>query len=290
MDGSTDESRKDKKFHPPPRAHVHFVSSMFGWWLGLLLAMNRRKLYGIIDLSSSPQKTKVGVTEFQDWVASHGLEYSNNPRVDWQVDDASLVVCTLRQEEDDDCLRIDDISFETYAAVARHLWTNYRIDGDLGTEMALKKYPLPQPSTPSTIAAHEGRTHDIVDIHTPDDSGNTPLIWAANAGRLETVHYLVKQRSVDMNVRGYLGATAAGRAARCGHVNVLQVLQGADWDICNDKRQYPLHFAAFKQHLECTQVLLEHSANPYVLDRKGRTPSMDTANDEIRMLIESYMQ
>ena len=104
------------------------------------------------------------------------------------------------------------------------------------------------------------------------------------------MHYLVKQRGVDMNVRGYLGTTAAGRAARCGQVNVLLVLQGAVCYLCNDMRQFPLHFAACKQHLECTQVLLEHSANPYVLDRKGRTPSMDTANDEIRTLIESYMQ
>ena len=81
------------------------------------------------------------------------------------------------------------------------------------------------------------------------------------------------------------------RAARRGHADCLRLLAtaGADLDIGNKKMQYPLHFAAFKENLKCVQILLEHGANTLVLDRKGRTPSQDTKNDEIRCVLELAM-
>jgi hypothetical protein len=138
-------------------------------------------------------------------------------------------------------------------------------------------------------------------------TGNTPLIWAANAGHVEVVNYIVNKVSVVqddegppdndnrgneyLNVRGYLGATAVSRAACRGHAECVRILAqaGANLDICNDKMQYPLHFAAFKEKVECVQVLLEYQANPLVLDRKGRTPSLDTKNEEIRGILEQAM-
>lgn len=127
-------------------------------------------------------------------------------------------------------------------------------------------------------------------------TGNTPLIWAANAGHDHVVEYLLKEDSSSsedkhVDARGYLGATAVSRAACRGHGACLELLAaaGADLDISNDKMQFPLHFAAFKQNLDCLHVLLKYGANPYVLDRKGRTPSLDTSNDDIRQVLQEAM-
>jgi ankyrin repeat protein len=95
-----------------------------------------------------------------------------------------------------------------------------------------------------------------------------------------------------LNVRGFLGSTALCRAARRGHVDVLKLLiqAGADMDIPNDKMQYPLHFAAFKENEECVNVLLESGANLNSLDRKGRVPAQDTKNEHIRDIILAAMK
>ena len=63
-------------------------------------------------------------------------------------------------------------------------------------------------------------------------------------------------------------------------------------DIPNDKCQFPLHFAAFKQHAAAVRVLLEQGAATLVLERKGRTPAEDTSNvslaEEIRAAQNEY--
>ena len=65
---------------------------------------------------------------------------------------------------------------------------------------------------------------------------------------------------------------------------------GANMDVPNDKLQYPLHFAAFKEKKDAVAILLESGANPRSLDRKGRTPAQDTKNEEIRdMILASAM-
>ena len=124
----------------------------------------------------------------------------------------------------------------------------------------------------------------------PDSGLNTPLIWAADAGHLSVVEWLLSSHPASystIDARGYLGATAVSRAARKGHPKVLSALlsAGANPDIGNDKRQFPLHFAAFKLHPECVDVLLEHGASTYTLDRKGRTPAEDTSDAGIRAAI-----
>ena len=63
----------------------------------------------------------------------------------------------------------------------------------------------------------------------------------------------------------------------------------ADPNICNEKMQYPLHFAAFKKHPEMVQLLLQSGkCDTMVKDRKGRTPAEDTSVDEIRNTILQY--
>ncbi len=56
----------------------------------------------------------------------------------------------------------------------------------------------------------------------------------------------------------------------------------ASLNVCNDKLQYPLHFAAFQRHRGCVKVMLDADADTTVKDRKGRTPAEDTKDVVIR--------
>ena len=82
------------------------------------------------------------------------------------------------------------------------------------------------------------------------------------------------------------GATALHRAARIGSAEVIDALLaagvGADPDVPNDHRQYPLHFAAFKLQPRAVAALLKGGASTSVCDRKGRTPAEDTKDPAIR--------
>lgn len=50
-------------------------------------------------------------------------------------------------------------------------------------------------------------------------------------------------------------------------------------------------FAAFKRQPEAVALLLAHGAcNPFVLDRKGRTPAEDTKDELIRQLIQAAQE
>ena len=182
----------------------------------------------------------------------------------------------------------------------RLFWLHMEVPGELGTNSPLLKYDTPVPSTAACRAAAQGDVATLQSLSTEEivtvcpQTRNTPLIWATDAGHSRAVEYILKIVGDDrshLDVRGYLGASAASRAARRGHSDCLRLLAkgGADLDICNDKMQYPLHFAAFKENMDCVQVLLEFGANTLVLDRKGRTPSLDTKNEEIRRHLEDAM-
>ena len=173
----------------------------------------------------------------------------------------------------------------------------------------LQKYDVPAPGSDAAKAAAAGdlaRLEACDDVTTPDASGNTPLIWAADSGAADCVPYL--RDRCDVNHRGYLGATAVCRAARKGNLDALQLLlkaDGVDVNAPNDKMQSPLrepasprhrcdrsslvdrhrHFAAFKKNRACVEALLAAGASTYVLDRKGRTPAEDTSDEEIRAAI-----
>lgn len=192
-----------------------------------------------------------------------------------------------------------DYVIEYLWQLPRMLFSNFNIDGPFGTGMPLKKYPAPEATNSAAVASITGDLQTLSslskeEITSIDDSGNTLLIWASDAGQTKAVELimskLLEHECVDahINVRGYLGATALCRASRRGHIQILEVLlqQGeADPDIANDKLQYPLHFAAFKKHHNAVSTLLKYGANTLVLDRKGRTPAEDTSDEQIRETI-----
>lgn len=185
-----------------------------------------------------------------------------------------------------------DIVVDALARLPHQLWQYFEIQSEAASE--LSKFPVPQPTSIAGKAAASGdlstiNSLSLEELNKPDiDGGNTPLIWAANAGHVEAVQALLR-KGVLCNHRGFLGATAVARACRAGHLGVLTALLnnvGCDPNIPNDKMQSPLHFAAFKRKPDAVSALLAHEAcNPFVLDRKGRTPAEDTKDEAIRASI-----
>ena len=166
-----------------------------------------------------------------------------------------------------------------YAPAA--LWKLFdEIPGPLGSTAGLLKYDKPKATHPACIAATKGIASTEVEAR----DAQTPLVWAADSGHVDAVAGLLAN-GADVNAKGYLGATALSRAARNGDEAVLERLlesERVDLNEPNDKMQAPLHFAAFKKHRKCVNLLLDHGASTTVLDRKGRTPAEDTSDPDIR--------
>mmetsp|Transcript_12106 Transcript_12106/g.27695 ORF Transcript_12106/g.27695 Transcript_12106/m.27695 type:complete len:183 (-) Transcript_12106:240-788(-) len=161
-------------------------------------------------------------------------------------------------------------------------------DGSLG------KFATPQPTTAAASAATAGDVDALKALPAEalgqrDDAANTPLIWACHAGQTDAVQFLIGA-GVDVNVKGFLGNTALSRAARHGHVEIVKALLGSPSmttvNALNDKKQTPLHFAAFRVHPEVVAVMLESGlCDTAIRDRKGRTPAEDTSDAAIREMI-----
>jgi phosphoglycolate phosphatase-like HAD superfamily hydrolase len=187
-----------------------------------------------------------------------------------------------------------DLCVNSLLALPNLLWQKFHIEGALGTSVPLLKYDTPQPGTAAASAAASGDVTSLqskevaAELDVADASGNTPLIWAVDAGHVAAVEKLL-EAGVSVNAKGYLGATAVSRACRRGHVDILRLLLSAPDLRCidepNDKMQSPLHFAAFKKQHACVDLMLARGASTTVLDRKGRTPAEDTSDENIRKAI-----
>ena len=185
-----------------------------------------------------------------------------------------------------------DIVVHRLASLPRALFERFEIGSALAGP--LRKYPTPAPQSAASRAAAAGDAAALAAMALDEcdardgDGGNTPLVWAADAGHARAVEALLG-KGVAVNTRGYLGATACARACRAGHVDVLAALLGApgcDPNVANDKMQSPLHFAAFKRQPAAVELMLAAPAcDPFVLDRKGRTPAEDTSDEAIRAAI-----
>jgi phosphoglycolate phosphatase-like HAD superfamily hydrolase len=195
---------------------------------------------------------------------------------------------------------VPDVCVTHLWELPRQLWVCGAIPGSHAP--LLPDAPPPPPQNSAGVAAAQGDLASLQglppDAWTAVDAtnGNTPLLWAAHAGHVAMVEFIVQHvaRSAPgshLNVRGYRGATAVARAAAEGHAACVQILAaaGANLHIPNDQMEYPLHVAACAEHMECVDILLEYGANPLVLDRQGRTPSLVTQNAAMRQCLERAM-
>ena len=212
-----------------------------------------------------------------------------------------------------------DFRVDHLALLPHLLWKAYDVVGAgavQNSDHLPTSHTFPKPTAPSTkfeLAAFNGDLSTIqqmildeshlLDAETDDDDDdggmNSAIVWASEQGFLDCVKALVgggmvvddvdDNDRIGLDRKGYMGATAISRAARHGHVEILDVLlaAGSNPNIGNNKMQYPLHIAAFHNHADAVNVLLKWNVDTYVLDRKGRTPAEDTKDMKIRDAILS---
>jgi hypothetical protein len=123
-----------------------------------------------------------------------------------------------------------------------------------------------------------------IDLQRPGGGGATPLILAADAGKLANVAKLLEQEvSTEFMDNG--GFTALISASQGGHTGVVKLLleSGANIDVQAIKGggngMTALMSAAFYGHTSVLTVLLDHKANVNLGDSNGFT-SLDYASDQ----------
>ena len=139
---------------------------------------------------------------------------------------------------------------------------------DRGTyELSVSRHQPPPPD--SCVARLVG-----VNVQAKDDSGRTPLHYAAQDGDLPMVQCLL-QVGAGVDVRQDADdATALHLASYFGHdwIVGLLLVNGANVRAATDDGRTPLHLAAEKDHDAVVELLLAAGADPNVQDGNGNTP------------------
>ena len=97
-----------------------------------------------------------------------------------------------------------------------------------------------------------------------DKHGNTPLMWAAGAGHLQVVRWLLEEEAVDVQTSNKQGRTALMWAAKNGQLQVLQWLlqeapvPRADAKACMKDGSRAWDWAVYGGHLPSLELLSCH--------------------------------
>jgi ankyrin repeat protein len=102
---------------------------------------------------------------------------------------------------------------------------------------------------------------------------NARLFVAAETGKLSEVRRLVEHAFADVNATGIDNWTSLHFAARAGHLPVVNYLlkQGAALDAVTKSKWTALHLAVDKAKFDCAEVLLTCGADPNVRDNVRHT-------------------
>ena len=120
------------------------------------------------------------------------------------------------------------------------------------------------------------------------------LSEASNLGNAEEIRSLLSYGLVDVNYVGWIYVrTALHEASERGHIDAVKVLldHGADPNIVDEENgQTPLHLAAVNNYKEVTKALLDKGAQPNKADENGETPLIYVVfkglNDIVKILLD----
>ncbi|KAF6215003.1 hypothetical protein GE061_009751 [Apolygus lucorum] len=148
----------------------------------------------------------------------------------------------------------------------------------------------PVPDKVRQVEVDTGNSCSRVDAQDP--RGRCALHYAAEAGQLEAVEYLIEAGSkVDLGDRESL--TPLHLAAVRGHLDVVKCLLKMKAHVnakCTDKMT-PLHYSASRGHVDIVTTLISHGASVNTLDSGDRTPLKLAASRDlyqvVKVLVES---
>jgi len=142
--------------------------------------------------------------------------------------------------------------------------------------------------TPLHHAAAAGRKDNAelllaagAEINAADRIGLHPLEWAAFAGRLPVVEFLVEKGGADLD-------TALFLAAQQGQNNIVRFLleHGASPDAHYNGTVTALHVAARQGNTELARLLLTHGAHPNFVEHNRSTPLEYAVGQSSKEMVE----
>uniref|UniRef100_A0A0K8SLG9 Uncharacterized protein n=1 Tax=Lygus hesperus TaxID=30085 RepID=A0A0K8SLG9_LYGHE len=129
-------------------------------------------------------------------------------------------------------------------------------------------------------------------VDAQDPRGRCALHYAAEAGQLEAVEYLIEAGS-KVNLGDRESLTPLHLAAVRGHLDVVKCLLDMKAHVnakCTDKMT-PLHYSASRGHVDIVTTLISHGASVNTLDSGDRTPLKLAASRDlyqvVKVLVES---
>ncbi|RDD36842.1 Transient receptor potential cation channel subfamily A member 1 [Trichoplax sp. H2] len=135
--------------------------------------------------------------------------------------------------------------------------------------------------TPLFIAAEQGSVATLKELwakspkaDVQDQYKNTILHVAAKNNHRDTVWYILKCISQDINARNNFGQRPIHLAAKYGHYRIIVLLSDAGSEL-NDRDSFshsPLHYCVQGGHLASAKLLLEKEVEINITDKNGNTP------------------
>jgi len=122
---------------------------------------------------------------------------------------------------------------------------------------------------------------------TKDAYGRTAIHFAAQAGHLEAVKYLL-ENSAELNAKDNLGMTALHFEAQAGRLEGVKYLvdKGAEVNAKDNDEMTALHFAAGGGYLETVEYLIEKGADTTATDTLGRQARDLVLLDELKKIFD----
>jgi len=171
------------------------------------------------------------------------------------------------------------------------------------TELASAPPQNPQPAGPSAIfsavkADDVAKVKTLVDaepglVRARDDTGRTPLHWAARGGSVSMLALLV-DKGAEVNAVDRGGSAPLHSLASAGNTEGLRLLldRGAEVNLASAQGETALHLAAVAGRVEAVRLLIARKADIERANSYGRTPLVLAARemggiDVIRVLLDA---